>query len=176
MKTSLKLYNLWYDGVAEVAAKDVERFVTLVPSGKLAVDELTASIRQYNSLVAKSEAISVKRECNPLDYNWNIPEKYRCMDIKLYLLDKLQQIDDCDDVELKNRVTRTLHELGVFTKAGLIPLLQCLIYIIDTFVERQVVWGVGRGSSVSSYVLYLIGVHDIDCMLFNLPFSDFMKT
>lgn len=176
MKTELKLYDLWYDGVAQVKSKDVENFISTVPSGMLAVDELTANIKQYNSLVSKSEAIRVKEGCNPLSFDWTIPDKYKELDLKAYLMDKLYDMEVYDDVELKKRVSRTLMELSVFTKAGLIPLLQCLVYIVDVLTQDEVVWGVGRGSSVSSYILYLIGIHDIDCMQFDLPFTDFMKT
>lgn len=176
MKTELKLYDLWYDGVAQVKSADVEKFISMVPSGKLAVDELTANIKQYNSLVSKSEAITIKEGCNPLNFDWNIPDKYKELDLKSYLMDKLLDMEVYDDHGLKKRISRTLTELSVFEKAGLIPLLQCLVYVVDVFTQDEIVWGVGRGSSVSSYILYLIGIHDIDCMQFDLPFSDFMKT
>lgn len=175
MKTELKLYDLWYDGVAQVKSADVEKFISMVPSGMLAVDELTANIKQYNSLVSKSEAITIKQGCNPLDFGWNIPDKYKQLDLKSYLMDKLYEMEVYDEKDLKERISRTLMELGVFRKAGLIPLLQCLVYVVDVLTQDEVVWGVGRGSSVSSYILYLIGIHDIDCIQFNLPFSDFMK-
>jgi DNA polymerase III alpha subunit len=37
------------------------------------------------------------------------------------------------------------------------------------------VWGVGRGSSVASYVLFLIGVHRIDSMKYNLDYKEFLR-
>ena len=48
-------------------------------------------------------------------------------------------------------------------------------YIIDTLRENNVVWGVGRGSSVASYVLFLLGVHKIDSVKYNLPLEEFFK-
>jgi DNA polymerase III alpha subunit len=41
--------------------------------------------------------------------------------------------------------------------------------------ENHVIWGVGRGSSVASYVLYLLGVHRIDSMFYDLDVSEFLR-
>ena len=40
---------------------------------------------------------------------------------------------------------------------------------------NQVLWGLGRGSSVSSYVLYLLGVHRINSLYYDLPIEEFLK-
>ena len=48
-------------------------------------------------------------------------------------------------------------------------------YIIDTLRENNIVWGVGRGSSVSSYMLYLIGVHKVDSIKYNLNINEFIR-
>ena len=45
-----------------------------------------------------------------------------------------------------------------------------MIFLVDTLRQNNVIWGVGRGSSVSSYVLYLIGINRINPMKFNLNF------
>lgn len=172
MKTELKLYNLWYDGTLECKAADVEQWISKVPEGRLAVDKVTPSIKQYNMIAAKP--IKIKTECKPLDFSWNIPAKYQDLDLKKYLIDQLMK-EDHNDRGMTNRISRTLSELKVYEKQGLIQMLKCLVYVVETFTEQEIVWGVGRGSSVSSYILYLIGVHDIDCVEFDLPFSDFMK-
>ena len=53
--------------------------------------------------------------------------------------------------------------------------LYVMKYIVDTLRENKVLWGVGRGSSVSSYVLFLIGIHKIDSVKYNLPIEEFFK-
>jgi DNA polymerase III alpha subunit len=50
-----------------------------------------------------------------------------------------------------------------------------LIYIIDTMRKNNIVWGVGRGSSVASYILYLLGVHKVDSVKYNLHIEEFLK-
>ncbi len=63
----------------------------------------------------------------------------------------------------------------MFEERGLMPVLQLLIYIIDTMRKYNKLWGVGRGSSVSSYVLYLLGVHKVDSYKYNLDIKEFLK-
>ena len=66
-------------------------------------------------------------------------------------------------------------ELAMYKERGLYPILQLLIYIIDTMRKHNLVWGVGRGSSVSSYVLYILGVHKVDSYKYNLDMKEFLK-
>jgi DNA polymerase III alpha subunit len=63
----------------------------------------------------------------------------------------------------------------MFRARNLFPVLQLLIYIVDTMRKHNIVWGVGRGSSVASYCLYLIGVHKIDSLKYNLNIREFLK-
>ncbi len=54
-------------------------------------------------------------------------------------------------------------------------LLRYLVYLVDVMKQNQVIWGVGRGSSVASYVLYLLGVHRIDSMFYDLDVTEFLR-
>ena len=78
----------------------------------------------------------------------------------------------CDTQEQKDRVTK---ELELFIQHGMFDLLFYLKYLVDTMRENNVVWGVGRGSSVASFVLYLIGVHKIDSIKYELDIHEFLK-
>jgi DNA polymerase III alpha subunit len=57
----------------------------------------------------------------------------------------------------------------------LIPVLRAMKYVVDTLRSNNIVWGVGRGSSVASYVLFIIGVHKIDSVKYKLPINEFFK-
>jgi DNA polymerase III alpha subunit len=74
--------------------------------------------------------------------------------------------------EQKDRVTE---ELQAFAQRDMIMLLKWLKYFVDTCSKKQIVWGIGRGSSVASYVLYLIGVHSVDSMKYNLDWQEFLR-
>jgi DNA polymerase III alpha subunit len=41
--------------------------------------------------------------------------------------------------------------------------------------EHKLIWGVGRGSSVASYVLYKLGVHRIDSLYYDLDPAEFLR-
>lgn len=99
------------------------------------------------------------------DY-WFMPEEYKNYDIAGWLYTQ------CQTVEQKDRVT---NELELFVQHNMITLLKYLKYLVDTMRDNNIVWGVGRGSSVASYVLYLIGVHKIDSIKYNLDIKEFLK-
>lgn len=101
-----------------------------------------------------------------LQNNWFMPEGYRLFDIGQYLLSLCKT-----DVE-NNRV---LEELELFVQYDMIELLCYLKYLVDTMRENNIVWGVGRGSSVASYCLYLLGVHKIDSLKYELDIREFLK-
>jgi DNA polymerase III alpha subunit len=86
------------------------------------------------------------------------------------ILDWLYQ--RCPTPEIRERVVK---ELRLFAKHDMIPVLKTMKYIVDTLRANNIVWGVGRGSSVASYVLHVIGVHKIDPIKYNIPIEEFFK-
>jgi DNA polymerase III alpha subunit len=98
---------------------------------------------------------------------WLMPEEYKTFDIETWLYNQIPPWDDANQ--------RLRDELFEFEVRGMMNLLRWLKYIIDTARANNIVWGVGRGSSVSSYVLYLIGVHKIDPIKYNLDYTDFLR-
>lgn len=97
---------------------------------------------------------------------WFMPEEYKKLDIAEYVLGL------CSTQEQLQRVGA---ELLSFQEHDLFDLLRYLKYLVDTMRENSVIWGVGRGSSVASYVLYLLGVHRIDSMFYNLDHREFLR-
>ncbi len=104
-----------------------------------------------------------KTEINK-DY-WFIPSEYKNMDIEGFL------VSQCP----KENYERLVLELELYQQHGMIPVLKTMKYIVDTLRKNNILWGVGRGSSVSSYVLYLIGIHKIDSVKYKLPIEEFFK-
>ena len=98
--------------------------------------------------------------------NWHMPEKYYQIDVLEWLLDK------CQNDEEKARVQM---EYKLFEQKQFIKVLQFLMYFVDTLRANSLVWGVGRGSSVASFCLFLIGVHKINPLLYNLDITEFLR-
>ena len=88
------------------------------------------------------------------------------MDIAEYLLNLCNT-----DAELQ----RVGQELLLYQDRNMFDLLRFLVYIVDVMRENDIVWGVGRGSSVASYVLYLIGVHKINSLYYDLDIAEFLR-
>lgn len=102
-----------------------------------------------------------------------IPQQYKDLDVVEYIKELVPNgVDGTDNAEASQRVDM---ELALYIERGLVPILQLLVYIVDTLRKNNLVWGVGRGSSVASYVLYLIGIHKIDSLKYNLDIREFLK-
>jgi DNA polymerase III alpha subunit len=126
---------------------------------------LDQSLNQYLDLLSKEHLdYPIPKDKIDID-NWLIPTEYKSLDIEKYL------IDQCPEVNIQ----RLQEELLLYKKNKMIPLLKTMKYLVDTLRKNNIVWGVGRGSSVASYALYLIGVHKIDSVKYNLPLEEFFK-
>ena len=101
-----------------------------------------------------------------LQQSWHMPQEYKDMDIAEYILGLCST-----EAELQ----RCGHELLMYQERGLFNLLKFLKYLVDTMTDNRVIWGVGRGSSVASYVLYKLGVHRIDSMFYELDVEEFLR-
>ena len=97
---------------------------------------------------------------------WYMPDEYKNMDIAKWLLDQCR-----NETELQ----RTGTELLMYAERDLLDLLRYLKYFVDTLRDNNIVWGVGRGSSVASFVLYLLGIHKINSITYNLDIEEFIR-
>lgn len=116
-------------------------------------------------LLASSEKLNYPFPDNYKYGDWLIPNEYITLDIESYLLEK------CPD----DNKERLIKELELYRKYDMINVLKSMKYIVDTLRNNNIVWGVGRGSSVASYALFLLGVHKIDSVKYNLPLDEFFK-
>ena len=98
--------------------------------------------------------------------NWWMPEEYKILDIEQYLLNL---------ITTPQQRERVYAELEEFKQRDMLPMLNFLVYMITELKNNNIMWGVGRGSSVSSYILYLIGVHKIDSIKYNLDYKEFLR-
>lgn len=98
--------------------------------------------------------------------HWHMPEHYRDLDIAAHVLSLCKE-----PAELQ----RAGEELLMFQERGLMDLLRYLVYLVDTMRQHNIVWGVGRGSSVASFVLYLLGVHRINSLHYDLDVGQFLR-
>ena len=171
------LFNrtLWYDGESSY---DPTNLISLISKGYRVdwVDHITPEIISYNDKFATiSQGIGVKNTCKALNKQWNLPKQYLELDVLDYVINEHNQTTNClDPIEIGKRDERLVDELIKYRDANLLDVLRTIIYVINTLTSRGVVWGVGRGSSVASYVLYVIWVHDVDSFKYDLDINDFL--
>ena len=104
-----------------------------------------------------------------LQSEWFMPDEYKDINVFEYVLRKAEI--PCEQ-HVQDRIWEELQE---YEKRDMEDLLRYMIYLVDFMRENDIVWGVGRGSSVASYVLYLIGVHKIDSIQYGLDWREFLR-
>jgi DNA polymerase III alpha subunit len=112
------------------------------------------------------DQISIEDFDSALQSDWFIPEVYKDFDVEAWCLDR------CITPE---QISRVKDEMAAFRERRMIPLLQWTKHFVDTCTENNIVWGVGRGSSVASFVLFLLGVHQVDSVKYNLDWQEFLR-
>jgi DNA polymerase III alpha subunit len=134
-----------------------------IEKASMLLDDIPTLIK-YNTLTDRTESIE-EFDCK-LQNTWHMPEQYQQLDIAQHILDLCTT-----DAELQ----RCGHELLLYQERNLFNLLRFLKYLVDVMTTNSVIWGVGRGSSVASYVLYKLGVHKIDSMFYELDIEEFLR-
>jgi len=147
----------------------IERFQIADPeSYNQAIDQLHldySKLSKYLPLDYK-EQVPVELFDHVQQQTWHMPPEYLEFDIAQHVLDLCQT-----EAEMQ----RVAEELLLYQERELFNLLRYLKYFVDTMRATGVVWGLGRGSSTASYVLYLLGVHKINSMYYDLPIEEFLK-
>lgn len=153
--------------ICELLLKDPERvFRTLVVNDNIQFD---SSLELENiPKIVKYEPLSLTQDRYDSNnqQNWYMPDEYKNFDVAKYVLELCET-----DAELQ----RVGEELLKFQELDMFPMLCYCKYLVDTMRKHNIVWGVGRGSSVSSYVLYLLGVHRINSLHYDLSIDEFLK-
>ena len=124
------------------------------------------TVKLDNEMPETDVSLSVDEYDLMNQHNWLMPEEYKQIDIAQYVIDCCKT-----DAEIQ----RAGEELLMFQQRNLFNLLKYLKYLVDTMKTNNIIWGVGRGSSVASYVLYLLGVHRVDSMYYDLDPKEFLR-
>ena len=135
------------------------------------IEKFNAAMReQYLPELTKYIPLDVDQKTfdGALQSEWFMPDEYKNKDIVWHV----HNVKETYTQEERDRIEE---ELDAFRERGMFPLLRYMVYLVDYMRENNIVWGVGRGSSVASYVLYLIGVHRIDSIQFDLDWTEFLR-
>jgi hypothetical protein len=158
------LCDLIMSGQAITTVSDLTVDHTVDLEQLLSVLEKPGSIGAWKS--AQDKDLTVDEFDSIQQSHWYMPAEYQTLDIAAYI------ISLCSTSE---ELQRAGEELLLYQERGLFNLLRYLKYLVDVMRDNQIIWGVGRGSCVSSYVLYLLGVHRINSMFYDLNPREFLR-
>lgn len=151
--------------------------VELIYQGFTALDNITVESfdkldkfeEQSNLKLKTPDAVldnfSIEEYDQACQNDWFIPEEYKNFNLEEFLVNACPQ----------QNYQRLIEELEEYKSRNMMMLLKTLKYLIDTLRANNIVWGVGRGSSVASYVLFLLEVHRIDSVKYNLDWREFLR-
>ena len=105
-------------------------------------------------------------------YSFMIPDYYLELDLDEYVAEKLvDKFPNPSDLY----TDRVVLELAMMRERDMEDLVRTLIYMVETFEQNNVVHGVGRGSSCASLVLFLIGIHMVNPIEYDIPIEEFLR-
>jgi DNA polymerase III alpha subunit len=144
------IYSDREDVLEKIYTEDNEEFKNL-PTKKIDPNIYNIDIEEFDK-ICQSE--------------WLMPDEYKNLNIVEIVLDQTAN---------EEQYQRAVEELTEYENRNMFDLLRWLKYVVDTCRANNIVWGVGRGSSVASYVLYLLGVHRIDSIKYHLDWQEFLR-
>ena len=145
---------------------DISNFLVVNPEKfNQAVDSLFVEMPKLQRYQVNS-ALTIKEFDEKNQSSWFMPDEYKKLDIAEWVLTQCKTQEE---------LQRAGEELLLFHERNMFHLLCYMKYLVDTFRKNNVVWGAGRGSSVASFVLYLIGVHKINSLYYDLDIKEFLK-
>lgn len=179
MYSKLEDRTLWYDGDVSYDPSIVLEAIRTHPVKF--IDDMIPEIEIFNRTAPRDKRIKVKTELEPIDAQL-IPDVQNITieEIVGILNDRHSEIlkaNDYSEREIIRRDRRLSDELAIFASNKIYyNMLRSIIHVLNKLNETNTVWGVGRGSSVSSYLLYVLGIHDVDSYKFELDFDDFINS
>jgi DNA polymerase III alpha subunit len=160
------------DGVVGVSAdKITEMIVRGVELSKIRVLSVNDDVEKFNS-ISSDEKINVYSDNEDIDlsYKWLIPEEYMKIDLDKYVQNLINslptEISEIGEIRLKN-------ELQEFKRRNMLDFLRTIIFIVSVLKSKNIICGVGRGSSCASYLLFKIGLHSVDSLKYNISLTEF---
>jgi hypothetical protein len=150
--------------------QDVSAMFGITVDPVIDIEKLAQHIQHPESLLTwtfpETSDVSVPEFDLARQNTWFMPAEYQQLDIAAYVLGL------CEN---QSQLQRVGQELMLYQEHDLFDLLRYMKYLVDVMDQNGVIWGVGRGSSVASYVLYLLGVHRIDSMYYDLDPREFLR-
>jgi hypothetical protein len=150
--------------------QEIESLKNVVVDDTVNLEQLSMLVERPDSLLTwafpHNASISVSEFHLSQQMSWHMPDEYKTLDIAAHVLTLCKS---------ESELQRCGQELLLYQERTLFDLLRYLKYLVDVMSSNGIIWGVGRGSSVASYVLYKLGVHRVDSLYYNLDVTEFLR-
>jgi DNA polymerase-3 subunit alpha len=150
--------------------REIDKLTNVTVDTTIDVDQLITTFDDIKSLTTWKTPVNENRSIEEFhlhqQLNWHMPDEYNQLDIAAYILSLCST---------ESELQRVGQELLLYQERDLFGLLRYLKYLVDVMKTNHIIWGVGRGSSVASYVLYKMGVHRINSMYYELNPEEFLR-
>jgi len=182
MHLTTKLNNrvLRYDGVSVIPPEMVADILLHGSSPtEIRVTQDSWEIQQFNFNCDEGDEIKFNNDEVKLDTSWNLPEDWASLTIdqvQHLIVDKATDVisrSNYTEAQVSKAYSRIEKEIKEIEKRNMMDFLKTIMYVLDTFKKNDICWGVGRGSSCASYVLFVLGLHVVDCVKFGVPMEEF---
>lgn len=181
LPTSVDLRDrtLWFDGDSSLSSSTISSYLLKLNNfdwKKTYVNEIDDDAKMFNKLT--NMELTIKEDLSSLNNDYTIPDRYKSINLKKHvfnLLDIETQKRKYDTHAIEKRIKRVTNELYQIKLLNMEMLFKTIIFLIDFMIEHNVLWGVGRGSSCASYVLYLMDLHKVDAVKYNIDYFDFFR-
>ncbi len=174
----LKDRTLWFDGASTVSTSILAKMILEgIDTSNIFPEEIDSDIKKFNKY-STDRKFELKDNIGGLNTDYIIPQQYLDINLEVYFYSLLEQhisTHDFTELQVEERITRVKTELSLFKQYNIENLIRTAIYIVDVFEEHSVVWGTGRGSSCACYCLYLLGLHEVDSVKYNLELDEFFR-
>jgi DNA polymerase III alpha subunit len=165
-------YAIRADGVVVIMPDMLqELLLRQVPLDQIALIQHDVNTQQFYDRLGMND-VPLESPVS-ISYEWKIPEQYKSLDVEAYIWTIVEARIEAGYKLPELLVDRVEGELDEIKCRNMIDFLRCLIYVLAVFKDNDQVWGVGRGSSCASMVLYLIGLHAVDPIKYEIPMSEF---
>ena len=139
-------------------------------AGTFYVDTSDGEMEKFNLFSDKSVQLSPSEKINNIKRRdeWFMPDFYKTLNLK-ELFDIMS--NGLPDI-YKERVD---YELNLYHEKGYDNFLRYCVYLSTIVNQKKIVVGCGRGSSCASYLLFLLGLHMVDSVKFDIDVREFLK-
>ena len=148
-----------------------------VPPTAIRVTHTSDDVELFNQHVVEADKLrETAVEPVNIPMHWNLPEPHFSMNLRETIVarsvERLKTLGYTPELDEK-AVVRIQAEFDEIERRGMTQFMKTIIYVLDTFRKQDIVWGVGRGSSCACYILFILGLHVVDCVKLDVPMEEF---